>query len=138
MVAAVQKVATSTSSQPASSKAALRMLAATGRKLDAQDPAVVRQTASQFASQLFFAPLLAEVRKFPFGQEFATGGQTEAIFGEQLDQRVADAVTNSSPALVNEILSHFERQSGQPAPGADRVSWPAQEQAQQVSEGQQS
>lgn len=70
----------------------VRFLAALGRKLDAQDPAVAEQAATQLLSELFFVPLLAEMRQFPFGRELATGGQTESAFGQQLDQRVADLV----------------------------------------------
>jgi hypothetical protein len=131
MVAAVQKVA-----NPTNAKATQRMLAATRRKPDVQDPAVVRQTASQFVSQLFFAPVLAEVREFPFGRDFATGGQTEAIFGEQLDQRVAEAVSDANPALVNEMVRRLQPRAATPTPGSDRASWPAQQQAQPLSEGQ--
>lgn len=131
MIATVQPVTGSASSVATT----LRTQTALGRRLDVLDPAVVRRTAAQFAAELFFAPLLAEVRKFPFGQEFATGGQTEAIFGEQLDQRVADAVAQANPALINGIVRRFQQRSGQPAAGADRTVWPTQ---QQVSEDQRS
>ena len=98
----------------------------------------MRQTAAQFTSELFFAPLLAEVRKFPFGRDVATGGQTESIFGEQLDQRVADAVANANPALIENMVRCIQPQPGQPAPGADRASWVTQKQIQPVSKDQRS
>ena len=70
----------------------LAALLAVGRRLDPDDPKLARQAASKTVAQLFFAPLLAEMRKLPFGREFATGGRTEEIFGEQLDLRIADSV----------------------------------------------
>lgn len=80
--------------------AALAALTAIGRPPPADDPVVTRETAAKLLSQLFFAPLLAEARKNPFGARFANGGRTEAIFGEQLDLRVADAVAGSGAGGV--------------------------------------
>jgi hypothetical protein len=80
------------------------------RRPDVHDPAVVRQTASQFLSELFFKPLLAEMRRFPLGRELACGGQTEAIFGSQLDQRIADRVAAAERGLVDQMVSEFEWQ----------------------------
>lgn len=91
------------------SRPSLRMLQAAGRKPDPHDPAVVREVAAQFVAELFFAPLLAQMRQFPFGRELASGGQTEAIFGQQLDQRIADRVAASDDALVREIVSRLEQ-----------------------------
>jgi hypothetical protein len=79
-------------------------LLAAGRKPDTRDPAVIRQAATQFLTELFFAPLLAEARQFPLGGELADGGRTEAIFGEQLDQRVADTVVASDRGLVEQMV----------------------------------
>lgn len=68
-----------------------------GRKIDVSDQRQLRQAAVQLTSQLFFAPLLAEVRKLPMGEKFGGGGRTEEVFGEQLDQRIADAVASRNP-----------------------------------------
>ena len=57
------------------------MLLANGRKLDTQDPAAVQQTAAQLASELFFKPLLGEMRQFPLGRALTDGGQGGAVFG---------------------------------------------------------
>ena len=110
----------------ATSAAALRIQTAMGRKLDVHDPAVARRTAAQFVSELFFKPILAEMRRFPIGRELATGGQTESVFGEQLDQRIADGVAAAEPGLVNAMLRNF-RVGGHAA--AASKSSPASEEA---------
>ncbi|GEM_PF-2055457 len=85
----------------------LRTLLAAGRKLDTQDPALARQAAAQFLAELFYVPLLSEARDFPLGRELATGGRTEAIFGAQLDQRIADAVAAANRGLVDQVAQRF-------------------------------
>lgn len=75
-----------------------------GRTIDVSDKRQVRQAAAQLTSQLFFAPLLAEMRKSPLGGKFGGGGRTEEVFGEQLDLRMADAVASRNPGgLVAKI-----------------------------------
>ena len=117
------------------SSAQLRTLVAAGRRPDTHDPAVVRQTATQFLSELFFAPLLAEARQSPLGGDLANGGQTEAIFGQRLDQYLADSVAGADPSLVNQMVKRFEEQARRSAPGNDRVSWPTRTQIQKPAEG---
>jgi len=114
-----------TGNRPASSRLGQRMLQAIGRRADAHDPRVIRETASQLVSELFFKPLLSEVREFPFGQEIGTGGQTESIFGSQLDQRIADSVAAADNGLVDQIVRQLEPHTPGVA-GADRAWWPAQ------------
>jgi Rod binding domain-containing protein len=113
----------------------LRTVRSLGRRADAQDPRVARQAAAQMLSELFFGPMLAEMRQFPFGRELATGGRLEATFGAQLDQRLADTVAGSSTALVRQVLHQMDTQIGGGAtddaapttvPGQDRTWWPAQ------------
>ncbi len=70
---------------------------------DESQPA--RQAAAQAVSQLFFAPLLAELRSAPFGRKFAHGGRGEDIFGEQLDQRLADHVSRASGNNLTALLT---------------------------------
>ena len=94
-----------------SSDRTLRTLLAAGRKPDTHDPAVVKQVATQFLSQLFFAPLLADAREFPLGRDLATGGRTESVFGEQLDQRVADSIAAANPGLVQQMVHQLEQQA---------------------------
>ena len=91
---------------PAGAAAASKFatLLAAGRKPDTHDSGVIQQAATQFLSELFFTPLLAEARRFPLGGELADGGRTEAIFGEQLDQRVADAVVAADCGLVQQMV----------------------------------
>ncbi len=75
-----------------------------GRKVDTQDARQLRQAAVQLTSQLFFAPMLAEMRKMQQGQKFGGGGRTEEVFGEQLDLRLADAMAAGNPGgLVGKI-----------------------------------
>ena len=87
---------------------------ALGRRADPRAPAVAREAAAQFASNLFFAPLLAEVRRFPLGRDFADGGPGEAVFGPHLDQRIADRVAAQQPGLVEAILRSFQPPRGAP------------------------
>lgn len=144
MVRAVSQTA-STSGPPGGAPATARtaltgkkqhLLQAMGRKLDAQDPAVVQQTAVQMLSETFFAPMLAEMRQFPFGENLASGGQTESIFGEQLDRRIADQVAASNPGLVQQMVRYFDQTGQQPTPGADQAAWPVQQAAQRAAKDQ--
>ncbi len=94
----------------------LRLMESLGRRLDARDPTIVRGVASQFVAELFYAPLLAEMRRFPLGRNFATGGQTESIFGERLDRRIADHVAAADHALVDQLTKRLQQQhAGRPA-----------------------
>ncbi len=79
---------------------------AAGRRADAHDPAVAQQTAARLVSEQFFAPLLAEARKFPLGRDLVRGGQTESAFGEMLDTRLADAIAQRS---AGGLIDHVAR-----------------------------
>ncbi len=85
------------------------MLEKPGGPRSAQDAAAVRQVASQLVSQLFFAPLLAEIRRLPFGRQIGHGGRGEEVFGEQLDLRIADAVAG---AAGDTLKKRIERELG--------------------------
>jgi hypothetical protein len=99
------------------------------RTLDAEDPRVVREAAALVSSQLFFAPLLAEARKLPFGRELGHGGRMEEAFGEQLDQHIADAVARRDQGLTAQLAGRLASrrglQPGQPPAGQD-ASQPAE------------
>jgi Rod binding domain-containing protein len=87
-----------------------------GRALDPDDPAVVRHTCAQFVSELFFKPLLAELRAGSLAAPFADGGQTEAIFGQLLDERIADTVaTSQRGGLVEQLVRHLGGSASAPA-----------------------
>jgi hypothetical protein len=103
-LAGIQPVVAAVAGGAGSDTRTLAALLAAGRKLDANDPGLVRQAAARVVSQLFFAPLLAEMRKLPFGQRFATGGRTEEIFGEQLDLRIADSVAANCGGLTRQLI----------------------------------
>ncbi len=100
-----------------------RALRAAGRRPRAASPAVRHEAAAQLVSELFFKPLLAELREFPFGRELTGGGATERVFGAQLDERLADQVARADRGLVRQVERELE--AAAPAPGADRVHWPA-------------
>ena len=68
-LASTATAATTTAVTGASDR--VQALWASGEKLDAQDPAVVHETAARLVSELFFAPMLAEMREFPFGKGIA-------------------------------------------------------------------
>jgi hypothetical protein len=89
---------------------------ALGRKLDAHDPRMAREAASLLTSQLFFAPLLAEMRKLPFGREFGHGGRMEEAFGEQLDTLIADTVARSDRGLTAQLAEKLIRKQASPNP----------------------
>lgn len=102
-----------------------RALDALGRPADAQDPSTRRRAASQLVSELFFKPLLAEMRKFPFGRELATGGQTESIFGERLDERLADTISGTARGLLDRLMRDLDARGGRAAlmaPAAEAAS----------------
>jgi Rod binding domain-containing protein len=92
-----------------------------GRTPDAQDPQIARQAATQLLSELFFKPLLAEMRKFPLGRDVLHGGQMEDAFGQQLDQRMADAVAGSASGLADQLLQQLSKI----APAAAAAKQPA-------------
>jgi hypothetical protein len=83
-------------------------LRAAGRPTDAHDPRQAERAAADLLSQLFFVPLLAEMRAFSIGGRFANGGRAEAVFGEQLDLRVADSVARSDPGgMVSQLAARL-------------------------------
>ena len=75
-LAGIQPVVAATAGGGGGDRRTLAALLAAGRKLEANDPKLVGQAAAQVVSQLFFAPLLAEMRKLPFGRTFASGGRS--------------------------------------------------------------
>lgn len=113
----------------------LGALEALGRQPDCCDPQLVHEAASRLVSELFFAPLLAEMRKFPLGRELATGGRTEAAFGQLLDQRIADRVAATGRGLVKQIVRQLEKNADPAAAGAERASWPARLQLRPTAAG---
>jgi Rod binding domain-containing protein len=127
-VAAIQPVSTGLAGgrrapQTVASRRELAVLQALGRPLAAHDPALIRQTAAQTVSELFYVPLLAQMRQFPFGSELGLGGRGEAVFAERLDQQLADAVTAAErDGLVDQIAGRLED-------AAQRVAAPAAQSA---------
>lgn len=100
-----------------------------GRKSDAQSSDT---TAQQLVANMFFAPLLEEMRKMPFGKGIGDGGRGEEVFGEQLDNRVAAATAASDPGgVVTHVSRWIEKISGRPAAqdlrniGTEKANWQA-------------
>lgn len=91
-------------------------LDALGRATDTKSPQVRRQASTQMISELFFKPLLAEMREFPLGKDLATGGFGESAFAPQLDERLADHIANSMTSLVDQVAAYFEPPGTKPAP----------------------
>ncbi|MFN0138334.1 MAG: hypothetical protein ACKVS9_19700 [Phycisphaerae bacterium] len=88
----------------------LSAMTGVGRKIDAGDPRQTRQAAVQLVSQVFFAPMLQEMRELPFGKEIGHGGRMEDAFGQQFDQRVADSVAREGVRpLVDKIEQKLKR-----------------------------
>lgn len=75
-----------------------------GRKMSGGDPRMVRQAATQMLSQIFFAPMLAEMRQSTLGDKFAGGGLMGGAMAEQLDMRVADAAAAGDPGGLVHLL----------------------------------
>jgi hypothetical protein len=92
---------------------------ALGRGLDSKDPRQTREAAAMLTSEMFFAPMLAEMRKLPFGKEFGHGGRTEEAFGEQLDMRLADSIARADGSLTAQIADRLAR--GSRAVTADKL-----------------
>lgn len=137
MVTALQSN-TATLPHSGTSAATLRAAVEMGRPLQADDPAAVEQAAAQMLSELFFKPMLAEMRKFPFGRDLATGGHAEAVFGQRLDEQVADKVARGANGLTRQIVRELQRpatdtannaQSQPLSAGAGRAHWTAAMQA---------
>ena len=109
----VQAVANSSNYRSGAGTAGNRVatLQALGRKINASDPEAVHDTAAMLTSQLFFAPMLAEMRKLPFGKEFGHGGRMEDAFGEQLDMHMADIVARGDQSLTAQVAAKLTRKN---------------------------
>jgi hypothetical protein len=117
--AGIQPISMTRAVQP--NNQALRTWQALGRTLDPHDSNHIRFAACQLASELFFKPLLAEMRSFSIGTEHTHGGYAESVFSEQLDERIADAVaTADHSGLVKQIAKHL----GSPVAATPRSGYP--------------
>ncbi|MGE3180419.1 MAG: rod-binding protein [Phycisphaerae bacterium] len=93
-------------------------------------PKSAREAATKMVSQLFFVPMLEAMRELPFGKEFGSGGRTEEIFGEQLDQQLADKIAKADRSGLVDLVERkiSKRNDVQPAqevtgPGSEQVAW---------------
>jgi len=86
----------------------LALLEAVGRRPDSKDPVLLQETAARLVSELFFKPLLAELRGVTAGAPFVGGGQAEAVFGSQLDEQLSDSAARSGRnGLVQQIVARL-------------------------------
>lgn len=91
-------------------RAALEQL---GRQAALQQTQDARQTAGDLVASLFFAPLLEEMRKLPFGRKFSHGGRGEDAFAQQLDTRLAHTIASADQrGLVDQVAGWIERTGG--------------------------
>jgi hypothetical protein len=87
--------------------------------------AQAKEAATQLVSEVAFKPLLAELRQQPFGDERFHGGRTEEIFGERLDERLADAAARATvPKMGRQFQQYFA-----PHLGGLQVDWNVAQQA---------
>ena len=70
-----------------------------------------RDAAASLVSQMFFVPILQQMREMPFGKEFGHGGRGEEVFGEQLDQQLADLMARGDRSgLVDQVARQISRE----------------------------
>lgn len=95
-------------------------LQALGRKIDADTPAGRRETAGLLVAELAFKPLLAEMRKSSLAAGPFDGGRGGEVFGERLDEALADAVAQSDPGgVTSQIARYLDPTAGRAALRAD-------------------
>jgi Rod binding domain-containing protein len=94
--------------RPGQRLAQLQRVAESGAELT---PRQAKDATAMLLSEIAFKPMLAEMRKLPFGKELFHGGRTEEIFGEKLDEQLADSVARSSVGgLQDQLMEHFQPQ----------------------------
>lgn len=82
-----------------------------GSRAGVESAGRARDAATQFLADLFYTPMLAEMRKTPFGRRFSHGGRGEDVFGEQLDQRLGESVARADRSGLTALVA------GRLAPG---------------------
>ncbi len=60
--------------------------------LDPETAKTLRKTAEQLVATTFVMPMLAKMREDPFKSDLFHGGQTEEIFGQQLDTLLSERI----------------------------------------------
>lgn len=132
---ALPTLATKSLTSPSGGRRSLAALQGLGRRIDARDPRLAKDAAGKLLADLFFAPLLAEMRKSASAVRVGSGGRGEEVFGEQLDQRLADAVAAADRSglrvAIERKLLHVRadtrrapQRPDSPAPGSAVASKP--------------
>ena len=127
MLTAVTAELPTTAATGANRAGRMQSLLASARRGTGLDAAQAEDAAALLVSELAFKPLLAEMRKLPFGKTFIDGGRTEEIFGERLDECVSDIAARSTPALTAGFARRLQPRTGTDAPpaGQERATWMA-------------
>lgn len=82
----------------------------------------VRDVAGKLVSEMLLKPMLAELRQFPFGKSFSSGGRGEEVFGEMLDERLADTAGQTAGAAITSFIETQLERLTQPAAAAQAAS----------------
>ena len=87
------------------------LLASGSKNVSAQnmtDEQKVRLAAEQLVASTMLKPILSQIRQDPFKSDLFHGGRTEEIFGEQLDNIIADRmVSKQGFGLVDSVYKNF-------------------------------
>ena len=73
--------------------------------------AKLKEAAGEVVGQIFFAPLLAQMRRSSLEGEFGHGGRGEEVFGAQLDSLLAGEIGRSKQSPIAEVI--WQRYRGQ-------------------------
>lgn len=69
-----------------------------------RDERRLEQVAGEVVGQIFFAPLLAQMRSSGLKGEFGHGGRGEEVFGAQLDSLLASEIGKSKQSPIAEVI----------------------------------
>ena len=64
----------------------------------------LEEVAGEVVGQIFFAPLLAQMRSSGLKGEFGHGGRGEEVFGAQLDSLLASEIGKSKQSPIAEVI----------------------------------
>ena len=64
----------------------------------------LKEAAGEVVGQIFFAPLLAQMRASNLKSEFGHGGRGEEVFGAQLDSLLANEIGKSKQSPIADVI----------------------------------
>jgi Rod binding domain-containing protein len=78
----------------------------------------LRKAAEQLVATTFIQPMLAKMREDPFKSDLFHGGQTEEIFGQQLDTVLAERIVAKADfSIVDAVYNTIAKRSAPVAVG---------------------